>query len=299
MDLYAENIHKSFGEKQVLRGISLRAQGGRALGLLGRNGAGKTTLIRIIMSVFPPDSGRVLLGGKTLSQADASIGYLPEERGLYQKKPILEQMVYFAALQGMPRRQARANALALLGRVGLGEYANRKLEVLSKGNQQKVQLAAALTRDPDILILDEPFSGLDPVNAMLLKDIVRERIAKGRIVFFSSHQMSYVEEFCEHIAILSGGQIVLEGTIRDIKRNYDRSRLLVDGADAAALSSFVRENPRLVSALLPGNILQMPGVQLKNELIAALLAQGVDFDGVRVYEPSLNDIFVERTEAGI
>ncbi|MCI6400366.1 MAG: ATP-binding cassette domain-containing protein [Candidatus Fimivicinus sp.] len=303
MRLTAENITKSFGAKQVLKGINLGVESGRALGLLGRNGAGKTTMIRIIMQVFPADSGRVLLDGKPLDTNQIKIGYLPEERGLYPKKVILEQLLYFAALRGVSARQAKKDALRLLDRLGMGEYANKKLDTLSKGNQQKIQLIATLICDPQIVILDEPFSGLDPVNAMLLEDLVKECIQQGKIVFFSSHQMNYVEEFCNEIAILNQGKIVLSGNIREIKRRYERNRLLISTRQA--------ENVRQWASALPAELVTQVGEQegdllvtladvgKKDAFLSALTAQGFDIDGFRVYEPSLNDIFVSYTEGAV
>lgn len=303
MRLTAENITKSFGAKQVLKGINLGVESGRALGLLGRNGAGKTTMIRIIMQVFPADSGRVLLDGKPLDTNQIKIGYLPEERGLYPKKVILEQLLYFAALRGVSARQAKKDALRLLDRLGMGEYANKKLDTLSKGNQQKIQLIATLICDPQIVILDEPFSGLDPVNAMLLEDLVKECIQQGKIVFFSSHQMNYVEEFCNEIAILNQGKIVLSGNIREIKRGYERNRLLIFTRQA--------ENVRQWASALPAELVTQVGEQegdllvtladvgQKDAFLSALTAQGFDIDGFRVYEPSLNDIFVSYTEGAV
>lgn len=303
MRLTAENITKSFGAKQVLKGINLGVESGRALGLLGRNGAGKTTMIRIIMQVFPADSGRILLDGKPLDTNQIKIGYLPEERGLYPKKVILEQLLYFAALRGVSARQAKKDALRLLDRLGMGEYANKKLDTLSKGNQQKIQLIATLICDPQIVILDEPFSGLDPVNAMLLEDLVKECIQQGKIVFFSSHQMNYVEEFCNEIAILNQGKIVLSGNIREIKRGYERNRLLISTRQA--------ENVRQWASALPAELVTQVGEQegdllitlsdagQKDAFLSALTAQGFDIDGFRVYEPSLNDIFVSYTEGAV
>ena len=303
MRLTAENITKSFGAKQVLKGIHLGVESGRALGLLGRNGAGKTTMSRIIMQVFPADSGRVLLDGKPLDTNQIKIGYLPEERGLYPKKVILEQLLYFAALRGVSARQAKKDALRLLDRLGMGEYANKKLDTLSKGNQQKIQLIATLICDPQIVILDEPFSGLDPVNAMLLEDLVKECIQQGKIVFFSSHQMNYVEEFCNEIAILNQGKIVLSGKIREIKRGYERNRLLISTRQA--------ENVRQWASALPAELVTQVGEQegdllvtladvgKKDAFLSALTAQGFDIDGFRVYEPSLNDIFVSYTEGAV
>ena len=205
MILELKNIEKSFGEKKVLTGVSFKAEGGKAFGLLGRNGAGKTTSIRILMDVFPANSGEVLMDGKPIDYRKVGIGYLPEERGLYPKKTIIDQLTYFAELKGMSHKAAVKSVDYWLERLGMMEYLNKRLDTLSKGNQQKIQLVTALAHDPDIVILDEPFSGLDPVNAMLLKDVVKEQISKGKIVLFSSHQMSYIEEFCDSIAIINAG----------------------------------------------------------------------------------------------
>ena len=227
MVLEMKDINKSFGAKEVLKGVSFRAEGGSAFGLLGRNGAGKTTSIRILMDVFPADSGQVLLDGKPVDYSKIGLGYLPEERGLYPKKPIGEQLVYLARLKGMGKKAAEQAVDFWLKRLGMEEHKNKRLDTLSKGNQQKIQLITALAHDPEIIVLDEPFSGLDPVNAQLLKDVVKEQIGKGKIVLFSSHQMNYIEEFCDSIAILHQGEVVLSGNLRDIKRSFPRDRLVV------------------------------------------------------------------------
>ncbi len=221
MILELRSIEKSFGEKKVLTGVSFKAEGGKAFGLLGRNGAGKTTSIRILMGVFPADSGEVLIDGQPIDYSKIGIGYLPEERGLYPKKLIIDQLTYFAELKGMDHKGAVKAVDYWLDRLGMTEYRNKRLDTLSKGNQQKIQLVTALAHDPGIVILDEPFSGLDPVNAMLLKDVVKEQISKGKIVLFSSHQMSYIEEFCDSIAILNAGHIALCGDLHDIPPAVD------------------------------------------------------------------------------
>lgn len=303
MELTLDHIVKNFGEKQVLRGISLKAESGRALGLLGRNGAGKTTAIRIVMGVFPADSGQVLLDGKPFDRNRVKIGYLPEERGLYPKKVISEQLVYFGELRGLRTAEAKRQAKALLERLGMEEYLNKKLETLSKGNQQKIQLAVTLINDPDIVILDEPFSGLDPVNAMLLKDVVREQIAKGKIVFFSSHQMNYIEEFCDEIAILNRGNIVLNGSLRDIKRANRRGQILLDSPELERVNRFVTEHcaelTRKTERQQGGLLVTLRNPEQKNALLRALSEANLELDRFGVYEPSLNDIFVRYTEEGI
>lgn len=303
MRLTTEQITKSFGEKQVLKGIDLSVESGRALGLLGRNGAGKTTMIRIIMQVFHPDSGQVLLDGKPLDTNRVKIGYLPEERGLYPKKVILEQLLYFAALQGVPARQAKKDALRLLDRLGMGEYAGKKLDTLSKGNQQKIQLVATLICNPQIVILDEPFSGLDPVNAMLLEELVKECIQQGKLVLFSSHQMNYVEAFCNEIAILNQGKIVLSGNIREIKRGYERNRLVISTQQLENVQRWAEQLPAEVVTQTQQEegelVVTLADSGRKDAFLAALTGQGFDIDGFRVYEPSLNDIFVNFTEGAV
>lgn len=290
MILELKNIEKSFGEKKVLTGVSFKAEGGKAFGLLGRNGAGKTTSIRILMDVFPANSGEVLIDGQPINYNKIGIGYLPEERGLYPKKIIIDQLTYFAELKGMSCKAAVKSIDYWLERLDMTEYRNKRLDTLSKGNQQKIQLITALAHDPDIVILDEPFSGLDPVNAMLLKDVVKEQIQKGKIVLFSSHQMSYIEEFCDSIAILNKGVVVLHGDLHDIKRDYPRDRLVVrtetpDPILAAfGASCTVMDNGDLM--------IQLASPEEKKAVMTRLV-ENYDIDEVKVFEPSLNDIFVE------
>ena len=293
MKLELRNIEKSFGAKQVLQGISLTAEGGQAFGLLGRNGAGKTTTIRILMDVFPQNSGEVLLDGKPIDYRKVSLGYLPEERGLYPKKPIGQQLVYFAQLKGMKRAKAVSSVRHWLERLGMEEYETKRLDTLSKGNQQKIQLITALAHDPDIIVLDEPFSGLDPVNAQLLKDVVKEQIGKGKIVLFSSHQMNYIEEFCDSIAILHQGEVVLSGNLRDIKRSFPRDRLVVR-----------TQSPEKIQAAFPctqgekGELILLLKAPEEKQAVMQRLTRDFDIDGVEVFEPSLNDIFVAYTKEG-
>ena len=290
MILEIKNIEKSFGEKKVLTGVSFKAEGGKAFGLLGRNGAGKTTSIRILMDVFPANSGEVLIDGKPINYNKVGIGYLPEERGLYPKKTIIDQLTYFAELKGMSHKAAVKAVDYWLERLGMMEYRNKRLDTLSKGNQQKIQLVTALAHDPDIVILDEPFSGLDPVNAMLLKDVVKEQISKGKIVLFSSHQMSYIEEFCDSIAILNAGKVALHGDLHDIKRDYPRDRLVVRTEYPEQIQTDfgtackVMENGAL--------LIQLSSPEEKKAVMSRLV-EHYDIDEVKVYEPSLNDIFVE------
>ena len=296
MTLELKNIDKSFGAKHVLKGVSFCAEGGRAFGLLGRNGAGKTTSIRILMDVFGADGGEVLFDGKKIDYSKIQIGYLPEERGLYPKKVIIDQLTYFAELKGLSRKDAVKSVDYWLSRLGMSEYRNKKLDTLSKGNQQKIQLVTALAHDPHIVILDEPFSGLDPVNARLLKDIVREVIAKGKIVLFSSHQMNYIEEFCDSIAILNDGQVALCGDLREIKRNYPRNRLEIRTVTPEKIRE--RFGDRCSDGAQGSLIVKMDSPEDKKRTMSELI-ECCDVDEVKVFEPSLNDIFVEYTKDGV
>ncbi|MBR1811675.1 MAG: ATP-binding cassette domain-containing protein [Clostridia bacterium] len=292
MKLELRDIYKSFGEKQVLKGISFTAEGGKAFGLLGRNGAGKTTSIRILMHVFPADSGEVLLDGLPVDYSNVGFGYLPEERGLYPKKKIIDQLAYFAQLKGMKRADAVRAIDGWLERLGMSEYREKKLETLSKGNQQKIQLITALAHDPQIIILDEPFSGLDPVNAMLLKNVVFEEIAKGKIVLFSSHQMNYIEEFCDNIAILNDGKIAVQGALRAIKRSYPRDRLIVRSKDCDRI---LADASYACASYGEGALMLHLSAPSEKQSVMRALAERYDIDEIKVFEPSLNDIFVEYT----
>lgn len=300
MKLEVRDIHKSFGEKEILHGISFEVESGKALGLLGRNGAGKTTTIRILMDVFHANSGEILLDGCPFAPAKTPIGYLPEERGLYPKRTVMEQVVFLAKLRGMSTKAARESAKKWLERLEVSEYANRKLETLSKGNQQKVQLAATLVHEPGIVILDEPFSGLDPVNAQILKDVVGELIAENRIVIFSSHQMSYVEEFCDNIAIINQGKIVLAGDLKEIRKEYGKNRMTLSANNmrleelekyvAEQLSDVVTVSERKKTFL----VLELAEGRSSADLLRRLGETAIDVERYGIYEPSLNDIFVEK-----
>ena len=295
MKLEIKNIYKSFGSKKVLKGASFSAESGEAFGLLGRNGAGKTTSIRILMDVFAPESGEVLIDGKPVNYDKIRIGYLPEERGLYPKKKIIDQLVYFAELNGMSKRDAIKAVDYWLKRLKMSEYRNKRLDTLSKGNQQKIQLITALAHNPQIIILDEPFSGLDPVNAMLLKDVVKEQIEKGKIVLFSSHQMNYIEEFCSKIGIINNGEMVLQGSLHDIKRNYVRDRLVVR---TEYPEKIIQKLGSQCTAKESGElIVKLKSAEDKQRMMREL-TDNFDIDEIKVYEPSLNDIFVQYTSNG-
>ena len=295
MKLEIKDIYKSFGSNKVLKGVSFSAESGEAFGLLGRNGAGKTTSIRILMDVFAPESGEVLIDGKPIDYDKIRIGYLPEERGLYPKKKIIDQLVYFAELNGLSKRDAVKMVDYWLVRLKMSEYRNKRLDTLSKGNQQKIQLITALAHNPQIIILDEPFSGLDPVNAMLLKDVVKEQIEKGKIVLFSSHQMNYIEEFCSKIGIINNGEMVLQGNLHDIKRNYVRDRLVVRSEYSERI---IEKLGSQCSVNESGELIIKLNSAGDKQRMMRELTENFDLDEIKVFEPSLNDIFVEYTSNG-
>ena len=258
------------------------------------------------MGVFFADSGTLTIDGKPMNRSEIRIGYMPEERGLYPKQLISTQLIYLAQLRGMSKKAAAESCDRWLERLSMSEYKNKKLETLSKGNQQKIQLAATLMCDPQIVILDEPFSGLDPVNAMLLKDVIKEMISGGTTVLFSSHQMNYIEEFCDNICVLNSGKIALDGRIKDIKRSYPRDRIEIVSENADKISSFIIS--KMGDMILSADIdekeetvlnIKLRDAEFKSRLLAGLSECGFDIDSFKVCEPTLNDIFVEYTEAGI
>lgn len=298
MRLELKNVHKSFEGKEVLKGVGFCVESGRALGLLGRNGAGKTTTIRIIMDIFRANEGGVFLDGKPFEPSKNQVGYLPEERGMYPKQTVLDQMVYFAKLRGLNKKEAVANAKKWLARLEVDEYEKRKLETLSKGNQQKVQLATTLVCDPDIVVLDEPFSGLDPVNSQILKEVIREAIEEGKIVIFSSHQMSYVEEFCEDIAIINEGEVILSGSLDEIKEQYGKGRKILSAQNLSLdeLEAHCREKMPDVLEIEGRTkhhvIFRLTEGRSQWDVLARMRDEGIEIDAYGAYEPSLNDIFV-------
>ncbi len=296
MKIEIQNITKSFGEKEVLKGINLEAVSGKSLGLLGRNGAGKTTTIRILMGVFGADGGEILVDGNPINRKKIRIGYLPEERGMYPKRTVIDQLVYFGVLKGATRAEAIKASDYYLNRLDMVEYRGKKLETLSKGNQQKIQLASTLVANPDMVILDEPFSGLDPVNAVILKEIVTELTQKGKAVIFSSHQMNYIEEFCNDIAILSGGSVVLSGEIDRIKRSYNRREIMVSSPQKQQL---IERLDYSCEEREDGVLITLNDEALKQQLFCDIAALGLDIDAIAVVEPSLEDIFIEYTDKGI
>lgn len=300
MILEVKDIYKSFGPAEILHGISFKVESGKALGLLGRNGAGKTTTIRILMNLFHANQGQILLDGKKFEPMKHKIGYLPEERGLYPKKKVLEQLMYLAQLRGLSHKESKENGLHWLSRLEVDQYKDKRLETLSKGNQQKVQLAQTFICNPDIVILDEPFSGLDPVNSQILKEVIRELINKDKLLIFSSHQMNYVEEFCEEIALIDNGNIVLTGNLKQIKSEFGKDRLTISDMNLSSdeMAKLFREKLAHIAIVDEIRkdylIVKLFNNINKNQLLSELASLNLDIQKFSIYEPTLNDIFIQR-----
>lgn len=293
MTLEIRHLGKKYGEKTVVEDISLRVRAGEAFGLLGGNGAGKTTTIRSVLGLLEYDRGEVLWDGRAFSDNRPSVGYLPEERGLYPKETVSEQLLYLARLEGMKKSAAQQALKGWLERLGIAEHEHKRVEQLSKGNQQKVQIISALIHDPELVILDEPFSGLDPVNADLLASVVKEQIARGKALVFSSHQMMQVEQFCEQICILKKGRVQIDGLLSDIKRSYGRSRLIL--RSEADLTPFL-ETRGLPDIRRDAQewTLKVNNEAQAHQLMRELGQAGVPMLKFELKEPSLHEIFIEK-----
>jgi len=290
--LELRNLRKTFDGAKAVDGVSLSVPAGTTFGLLGPNGAGKTTTIRMLMDIIGPDEGEVEVFGHPRTRADLDrIGYLPEERGLYRKMTVREQLIYLGQLHGLPKKALGARADDWLERLGLANRAKSKVEELSKGMQQKIQLAGTLIHEPELLVLDEPFSGLDPINQGLFKDLLAAHTAAGKTLLFSTHVMEQAEKLCDHIALIAGGRVVLAGELAAIKRarGADRYRLVADGdlervATLPGVAAVAAKNGSVELTASPG----IDGAVLLRELVSFLSVR--EF---RSAEPTLEEIFVE------
>lgn len=297
MILEFRNIEKSFGDKKVLKGINFTAKSGVANGYLGRNGSGKTTSFRVLLDIFKPDKGEILLDGKPLDHSKVKIGYLPEERGMYDGVGLVDQLAYFGMLKGMTKKAARDEAKKWLDFFEL-EDNKQALKTLSKGNTQKIQIIQSVMNDPDILVFDEPFSGLDPVNVGKLKEIITEFIKKDKLVIFSSHQMPVVETFCEDINILEQGEIVLSGNLDYIKKQLGHGKMIlsVSNLEKEELLANLKSIPMGIEySLVPeGVLLDFKEEGAKKELLAKLSTSSFNVEEFKLYKPSLEEIFVSQ-----
>lgn len=291
MQLKIRDLNKSFSKNHVLKDINLDVNSGLIFGYLGRNGAGKTTSIRILMDVFEGDSGSITMDGKKFKPNDYKIGYLPEERGMYSKSKVRDQLIYFAMLRGASKESANKSMLYWCEKFEIDGYLDQKLETLSKGNQQKVQITQAFINEPDILILDEPFSGLDPVNSSIFQNALLEYIRDDRIIIFSSHQMAYVESFCDEIAIIDQGKIVLEGSLKEIRKERGAGKIRLRLNDQNSESFF---EDYTYTKDKDDFILELKTLETKQDLLKELLAQDIQIESFMDYQPSLQEIFVDE-----
>lgn len=293
MQLQFSKINKYFDDFHVLKDVTFSVRSGQIFGFLGRNGAGKTTAIRILMDVFKADSGVINLDDHPFSRDDHIIGYLPEERGMYSKTKVKDQLVYFAMLRGASKKKALESTLYWTQLFKIDEYLERKLETLSKGNQQKVQITQAFLNEPDILILDEPFSGLDPVNAQLFQEALLDYISQDKIIIFSSHQMSYVEAFCDDIAIIDQGSIILSGNLDAIKEEEgrDRYRVSVDGLD---FDRFLADQGISYTHQGDNYLLQLEGLQALDRFLKTVIKSDFRLQAFGPYQPSLQELFITK-----
>jgi len=288
------NITKRFGEFTAVSELSLAVYPGRIYGLLGPNGAGKTTTIRMIVNIMAPDSGRIEVFGQQITPLlQDRIGYLPEERGLYKKMKVGDQIKFFAALKNVDAKEADRRVVRWLSRLKLAEWKNRKAGELSKGMQQKVQFINSIVHEPDLLILDEPFSGLDPVNLELLKDVIIELKASGKTIIFSTHQMEIAERICDDICLINGSRKVLEGSIREVKRGFGRHAValrLQGGDEALADQSLVNKIERHSDGM---EVFLAAGASAQT-LLKRLIETGAQIERFEMIEPSLTNIFIEK-----
>lgn len=295
MGLVVEHINKSFAQFHVIKDLSMEVREGAIFGFLGANGAGKTTTMRMILDIIRPDSGHITWNGADVRNVSRrSWGYLPEERGLYPKVGVEDQLVFLARLHGLSKAAAIKQLNEWLERFQITEYRKKKVEELSKGNQQKIQFLAAIVHDPTILIMDEPFSGLDPVNAIILKEAFLEMHRRGKTIIFSTHQLEQVEEMCEDVLIINKGQTVIAGSVRDVKRQHGRNvaRLKLDN-DPEALWLDTLEGIQVTKRRQDYIEMQLQADLNPNLIIEAALRNGGIISRFELTEPSLTDIFIE------
>lgn len=292
--LVLKDVSKSFAGKRVVDRISFTLTTPGVYGLLGTNGAGKTTTIRMLLGIITKDSGEITWNDAPVDRKTVNFGYLPEERGVYPKVKILDQLLYFAELKGMDKISATASIQKWAKRLKVEEYLDLPAEKLSKGNQQKIQFLTAIIHDPDLIVLDEPFSGLDPVNTEILKNIIVDLVKAGKFVIMSAHQMATIEEFCSDILILNHGKTVLQGNLREIKSHYpaNRATLTTNQDITKYLKDFTIENSHDFTY-----ILKLKSESSAHQLLQNLVTNGITVDQFTIMKPTLNDIFIEKVEA--
>ena len=294
--IQCKDVYKSFGEKIALDHVSVDIPKGKIFGLLGPNGAGKTTLIRIINRITIPNDGEVLFDGRPITQDDVEkIGYLPEERGLYRKMKVGDQAMYFAQLKGMSSKEAAKELKKWFVRFGIESWWNKKVEELSKGMAQKIQFITTVVHKPSLLILDEPFSGFDPVNAQIIREEILRLKEEGATIILSTHNMESVEELCDNIALINKSHVVITGGVDEIRRKYGNNNveLIYTGSELASVENVFNVLSDQDDAGRHTAVLELVGGVGSNEALSAILAQGVTVNSFKELVPRMNDIFIK------
>ena len=293
MGLVLKNVSKTFVGKQAVDNISFSLDKPGVFGLLGTNGAGKTTTIRMLLGIIKKDCGEITWHGKEVDRKNVNFGYLPEERGVYPKTKIFDQLMYFAELKGMKKDEAVKSINKWAKELKVEEYMQLPAEKLSKGNQQKIQFMTAIIHNPELVVLDEPFSGLDPVNTEILKNIIIDLVKNGKYVIMSAHQMATIEEFCSNILILNKGKTVLQGNLKEIKETYPANRVEIDTNQD--IKSYIKEMGLDIENETDYNyIIKISDEDSAHMLLNRLILDGIKVDKFEIKKPTLNDIFIEK-----
>ncbi len=293
MGLKLENVSKKFVGKQAVDNISFEVNKPGVFGLLGTNGAGKTTTIRMLLGIIKKDTGEITWNGKKVERKSVNFGYLPEERGVYPKTKIYDQLMYFAKLKGMNQKDADAAIKKWAKVLKVEEYIPMPAEKLSKGNQQKIQFMTAIIHDPELIVLDEPFSGLDPVNSEILKNVIIDLVKMGKYIIMSSHQMASIEEFCTDILILNKGKTVLKGNLKEIKEGYRANRLEL--STDKNIDEYIKEfNMEIEFSKNNEYSIKIDSEEKAHQLLEKLVTNHIEVDKFEIKKPTLNDIFIEK-----
>lgn len=293
MGIIVENVSKTYIDKKAVDNISFEFNKPGVFALLGTNGAGKTTTIRMILGIIKKDSGKITWNGKNVDRKSVNFGYLPEERGIYPKTKIVDQLIYFAKLKGMSKQEAEKAVDYWLERLKMTEYKNMTAEKLSKGNQQKIQFITAVMHDPELIVLDEPFSGLDPVNSDILRDIILELVEKGKYIIMSSHQMESVEAFCEEIVILNKGKTVVKGNLNEIKEKYPVNKVEIETKEDIT-KAIENIDCKIKKHIGKKYIVEFNEEKQADEIIKHLVNNNIKIEKYELVRPTLHEIFVEK-----
>lgn len=291
--LKIENVSKSFGNKKVVDNISISMDKPEVFGLLGTNGAGKTTTIRMLLGILKKDSGSITWNGKEVDRKKVNFGYLPEERGVYPKVKIIDQLKYFAELKGMSNSDAQKSINKWAKVLKVEEYLDMPAEKLSKGNQQKIQFLTAVIHNPDLIVLDEPFSGLDPVNTEILKKVIIDLVKKGKYIIMSAHEMHTIEEFCTDVIILNKGKTALKGNLREIKESYKANRIII--STNKSINSIIKSlKLEIENSIDNSYVIKINDEEYGYKLLDKVVSSGVKVNKFELEKPTLNDIFIEK-----